>query len=101
MKVYLALLLPIFCLAACGGSNSGNGSSDSGGSDKSISNDFLKSDLTPEQQAVRDELIEAEKKMQQCAKRNPPVCDKEVDNYDKIANKACKMGMFTYECEAD
>ena len=97
MKVYLTLLLSIFCLIACGGSSDSSGNGSSG---EKPANDFLyKSNLTPEQQSVKDELQEAEKKLQECAKRNPPVCDTEVDNYDKIANKACKMGVFAYECE--
>ena len=99
MKLYLALLLPIFCLAACGGSG---GSSGSGGSGESPADDALyKSNLSPEQQAVKDELKEAQKKLQECDKRNPLACDKEMDNYNKIANKGCTMGIFAFECEPD
>ena len=96
MKLYLALLLPIFCLAACGGSS------------ESSADNLYQSNLNQEQKTVKNELEMAEKELQQCLAKNinqamngnQPVCVAESENFDKIFKKACEMGVLNSDCNA-
>ncbi|MBR7002723.1 MAG: hypothetical protein IKI11_08700 [Neisseriaceae bacterium] len=96
MKLYLTLLFPILCLAACGGSS------------ESSADNLYQSNLTQEQKAVKNELEMAEKDLQQCMAKNihqamngnQPVCVAESERFDKIFKKACEMGVLNPDCHA-
>ena len=92
MKVYLALLLPIFYLAACGGKNEQETSNNS---------------LSPEQQAVWQEYEKARDAAAQCGTKNlgnsTTACETENEQYIKMLEKVeemCKAGTLKGEyCE--
>ena len=92
MKNYLALLLPIFCLTACGGKNEQETSHNT---------------LSPEQQAVWQEYEQARDAYALCGTKNlgnsTTACEKESEQYITMLEKVeemCKAGTLKEEyCE--
>ena len=102
MKQFVALFLCVSFLVACSGG------------ERLTEDDIYKeydfnANLTAEQKAIADELVQADKVNRDCVANNMSkvvggdmtVCKTELDNYMQIRKKACEKGVLPSDCKME